>query len=251
MTNNDVVLLANAVSLSLKSKAGFVHILNEVSLEVKAGQSIGIVGRSGSGKSSLLSLLAGLEKPTGGKILAGDIGGPNEVDIASKNEDELAAFRRENIGFVFQAFHLIPTMTALENAALPLELIGDPKAFEKAAGYLQTVGLGERTDHYPDQLSGGEQQRVAIVRAVIGNPPILLADEPTGNLDQASGAFVADMLFNLQGEAGAALVMVTHDRELAARCDCIAEMVDGKLTVQTTAKSVSGKTVSAKAVSGS
>jgi len=217
------ILVVDNVSLTLGSKAGAVDILNGVSLRVSKGESIGIVGRSGSGKSSLLSLLAGLEKPTAGRIMA------NSLELNSMNEEELARFRRQSIGFVFQSFHLIPTMTALENAALPIELSGEQDAFDRAAVLLAKVGLGERIDHYPDQLSGGEQQRVAIVRAVIGEPSILLADDPTGNLDVAAGGMIADMLFEFQSIKNSALVLVTHDQELAARCDRVVEMVDGHL----------------------
>jgi len=221
--NAENILTADRISLTLSSKAGSVKILHDVNLHIKPGERVGIVGRSGSGKSSLLSLLAGLEKPTQGKIQANGFG------LSGMDEEALARFRRRSVGFIFQSFHLIATMTALENVALPLEFIGDRKAFEKARSLLAKVGLSERTEHYPDQLSGGEQQRVAISRAVIGHPPILLADEPTGNLDENVGGKIADMLFALQRENKSALILVTHDLELAARCDRVLEMVDGRL----------------------
>lgn len=223
ITDDSAIIVTENVSLTLSSKAGPVEILDQVSLQVRPGESIGIVGRSGSGKSSLLSLLAGLEKATCGRVIA------TGLDLGTLNEEALANFRRRSIGFVFQSFHLIPTMTALENASLPLELAGEENAFEKATALLETVGLGERLNHYPDQLSGGEQQRVAIVRAVIAKPPILLADEPTGNLDANAGELIANMLFQFQQEQHASLIMVTHDLELAARCDRVVEMVDGRL----------------------
>ncbi|HXI86811.1 MAG TPA: ATP-binding cassette domain-containing protein [Parvularculaceae bacterium] len=217
------ILIADEIDLTLKSKAGPIDILREVSLSVAPGESVGVVGRSGSGKSSLLSVLAGLERPSAGRVIAAGI------DLGALGEDALARFRLDHIGFVFQAFHLIPTMTALENAALPLEFAGKKDAFERARAMLSGVGLGERLDHYPDQLSGGEQQRVALVRALVASPPILLADEPTGNLDAASAAMVADLLFQLAREAGAALVLVSHDEALAARCSRIVLMEDGRL----------------------
>ena len=217
------VLRADTISLSLGSKAGRVDILHDVSLSIAPGTSVGIVGRSGSGKSSLLSLLAGLETPTAGRVIGAG------QDLSRLNEDGLARYRRDHVGIVFQSFHLIATMTALENVALPLELTGDKSANERACALLNDVGLGQRFDHYPDQLSGGEQQRVAIARALIGAPKIILADEPTGNLDQAVGDQVADLLFGMQKESGAALVMVTHDTDLAARCERVVTMVDGRL----------------------
>ncbi|MEL6380260.1 MAG: ATP-binding cassette domain-containing protein [Pseudomonadota bacterium] len=218
------VLRADAVSLSLGSRAGLVDILFDVSLSIETAQSVGIVGRSGSGKSSLLSLLAGLEKPTGGAVFGAGL------DLTQLDEDGLARYRRDHVGIVFQSFHLIPTMTALENVALPLELTGAPEATPQARQLLEDVGLGKRVDHYPDQLSGGEQQRVAIARALIGKPGIILADEPTGNLDAAVGTQIADLLFSLQRASGAALVMVTHDLDLAQRCDRVVTMADGRLS---------------------
>jgi putative ABC transport system ATP-binding protein len=223
MNQTQPVIATDKVSLTLKSRAGAVDILMEVSLAVTPGESLGVVGRSGSGKSSLLSVLAGLERPTSGAVIAGG------RRLNEMSEDALAEFRLRNVGFVFQAFHLIPTMTALENAALPLELSGAGDAFARAGAMLEKVGLGARLDHYPDQLSGGEQQRVAIVRALVGAPPIVFADEPTGNLDSAAAELVTEMLFDLQRETGSALVLVTHDERLAARCDRIVAMTDGRL----------------------
>ncbi len=223
MQKTEAVIAAENIDLTLKSRAGEIDILKSVSLAIALGESVGVVGRSGSGKSSLLSVLAGLERPTKGSVIAG---GRN---LTKMGEDALAQFRLEMVGFIFQAFHLIPTMTALENAALPLELAGKNNAFEKARAMLEKVGLGERLDHYSDQLSGGEQQRVAIVRALIAAPPILLADEPTGNLDSAAAGLITEMLFDLRREAGSALVLVTHDHSLASRCDRVVTMEDGRL----------------------
>lgn len=209
------------VHLSLSSKAGRVDILNGVDLDVAAGDSVGIVGPSGSGKSSLLMIMGGLERATNGSVLA------HGSDLTAMGEDELARFRRDNMGVVFQSFHLIPTMTALENVAAPLELAGDRNAFDRAAEELATLGLGDRGDHYPAQLSGGEQQRVALARAAAPKPKILLADEPTGNLDSATGAVIVDALFDLQKRHGATLIMVTHAPELAAMCDRTICIEDG------------------------
>ena len=180
-----------------------------------------ITGLSGSGKSSLLMLMGGLEKATGGQVLA--LG----QDLTVMNEDQLARFRRGNMGVVFQSFHLIPTMTALENVAVPMELAGVSDAFDRAAAELGAVGLGARMDHYPSQMSGGEQQRVALARAAAPRPAILLADEPTGNLDGANGAAIMDLLFGLRDRHGATLVLVTHAPELAARCDRVVRLADG------------------------
>lgn len=211
------------VHLSLNSNAGRVDILNEIYLDVPAGKSIGLIGPSGSGKSSLLMLMGGLERASSGKIAA--LG----EDITHKSEDDLAKFRRRNMGVVFQSFHLIPTMTAHENVATPLELMGDLDAFEKAKAQLDAVGLSERLQHYPSQLSGGEQQRVALARATVTQPKILLADEPTGNLDGATGNVIIDHLFQLQKEQAATLVLVTHSTTLASHCDEIIELRDGRL----------------------
>jgi len=200
-----------------------VPILRGISLNVEAGESIGLIGPSGSGKSSLLMLMGGLESITGGSISA--LG----QDLTQMNEDALARFRRENMGIVFQSFHLIPTMTALENVATPLELAGDREAFKKAEAELEAMGLADRRHHYPAQLSGGEQQRVALARAAAPRPRILLADEPTGNLDTATGEIIMDLLFNLRDRHGATLILVTHAPDLAARCDRTLELRDGAL----------------------
>ncbi len=209
--------------LTFSGRAGAVEILKGVDATIRPGEAVGIVGASGSGKSSLLMLMGGLEQATGGEIRAfGE-------DLTRKDEDALARFRRKNMGIVFQSFHLIPTMTALENVATPLEIAGAPDAFERAAAALETVGLGARLDHYPAQLSGGEQQRVALARATAPRPRILLADEPTGNLDGANGAAIMNLLFGLRRDHGAALVLVTHDPTLAARCDRVLRMRDGLL----------------------
>jgi putative ABC transport system ATP-binding protein len=200
--------------------------LRDISLEVERGQSVGLIGPSGSGKSSLLMLMGGLERATGGEVRAlGD-------DLTAMDEDALARFRREHMGVVFQSFHLMPTMTALENVATPLELAGRADAFDRAAEELRAVGLGQRLDHYPSQMSGGEQQRVALARAAAPRPAILLADEPTGNLDGANGQAIMDLLFGLRDRHGATLVLVTHSAELAARCDRTIRLVDGRLDAE-------------------
>jgi putative ABC transport system ATP-binding protein len=210
-------------TLSLDGNAGRVEILHGISLQVARGESVGLVGPSGSGKSSLLMLMGGLEKATSGKVEA--LG----QDLSSMTEDQLARFRRAHMGVVFQSFHLIPTMTALENVATPLELAGDGEAFEKARAELEVVGLGHRADHFPAQMSGGEQQRVALARASAPRPEILLADEPTGNLDGANGAAIIDLLFGLRDRHGATLVLVTHSQSLAARCDRVIRLEDGQI----------------------
>jgi len=215
------VLSLENVQLTLQGNAGPVPILKGISLNVEKGETLGLTGPSGSGKSSLLMLMGGLESSTGGNISV--LG----QDFGNLNEDALARFRRNHMGIVFQSFHLIPTMTALENVATPLELAGDAEAFAKAAAELEAVGLRDRTDHYPSQLSGGEQQRVALARAAAPRPDILLADEPTGNLDSKTGESIMDLLFNLRDRHGATLVLVTHAPELAARCDRIIELHDG------------------------
>lgn len=211
------------VELTLSSNAGRVEILRGVDLTVARGETVGIVGPSGSGKSSLLMLMGGLERATGGEVLA--LG----HDLTAMNEDALARFRRDHMGVVFQSFHLIPTMTALENVATPLELRGDRDAFARAAEELEAVGLGARAAHYPAQLSGGEQQRVALARAAAVRPAILLADEPTGNLDGATGEVIMDLLMGLRDRHGATLIMVTHAPELAARCDRVVKVADGRI----------------------
>jgi len=223
MNNPPPALILQDISLTLKSLAGPVDILAGVSLEVAAGETVALTGPSGSGKSSLLMVAAGLEKPTAGTVrLTG-------TDITRMGEDALARFRRGRVGVVFQSFHLIPTMTALENVAVPLELMGVADAFDRAEAELRGVGLILRTDHYPGQLSGGEQQRVALARALAPGPQILFADEPTGNLDGATGAGIADLMFALNAERGATLFLVTHEESLARRCSRVLRMADGKI----------------------
>jgi putative ABC transport system ATP-binding protein len=217
----DPILSLRDARLTLAGNAGPVEILKGITLDVARAETLGLVGPSGSGKSSLLMLMGGLEKATGGQVLA--LG----QDLTAMNEDQLARFRRGNMGVVFQSFHLIPTMTALENVAVPLELAGLPDAFDRAAAELRAVGLAARMDHYPGQMSGGEQQRVALARAAAPRPAILLADEPTGNLDGANGAAIMDLLFGLRDRHGATLVLVTHAPELAARCDRVVRLADG------------------------
>jgi len=211
------------VALSLDGNAGKVDILHDISLDVASGETLGLVGPSGSGKSSLLMLMGGLEQASAGTITA------MGEDLTAMNEDQLARFRRSHMGVVFQSFHLIPTMTALENVATPLELAGAPDAFDRAHAELEAVGLGARVDHYPNQMSGGEQQRVALARASAPRPRILLADEPTGNLDETNGAAIIDLLFGLRDRHGATLIMVTHARDLAARCSRVIGLRDGRL----------------------
>lgn len=211
------------VELSLGEGASRVHILRSVSLEVGAGEAVGLVGPSGSGKSTLLMTAAGLERPDSGTVaIAGE-------DITRLSEDALARFRGRQIGIVFQAFHLIPTMTALENVAIPLELAGEPDAFSRAAAELAAVGLGARLKHYPGQLSGGEQQRVALARAMAPRPAILVADEPTGNLDETTGREIVELLFALKRDRGTTLLLVTHDLGLAERCDRIVRLRSGNI----------------------
>jgi putative ABC transport system ATP-binding protein len=217
------VISLHDAALTLKGNAGPVNILSGVTLDVRRGETLGLVGPSGSGKSSLLMLMGGLERATGGRVSV--LG----QDLTAMDEDALARFRRDHMGVVFQSFHLIPTMTAIENVATPLELAGDPRAFEKAAAELELVGLGPRMDHYPGQLSGGEQQRVALARAVVTEPEILLADEPTGNLDGATGEAIVRLLFGLRDRHGATLVLVTHAPELTARCDRVVHLHDGRV----------------------
>lgn len=219
---SEIILSLKDAKLSLDGNAGRVDILNGITLNVARGETLGLVGPSGSGKSSLLMLMGGLERATGGQVSA--LG----HDLTALSEDALARFRRRHMGVVFQSFHLIPTMTALENVATPLELAGNRDAFDRAADELGAVGLGDRINHYPAQLSGGEQQRVALARAVATRPDILLADEPTGNLDGVTGKTIMDLLFGLRDRYGATLVLVTHESELADRCDRIVRLFDGR-----------------------
>ena len=223
----DPVIRLQDAFLSLDGNAGRVDILRGITLDVMRGETLGLIGPSGSGKSSLLMLMGGLERATGGTILA--LG----QDLTAMDEDALARFRRDHMGVVFQSFHLIPTMTALENVATPLELAGARDAFDRAAAELEAVGLGHRAHHYPTQMSGGEQQRVALARASAPRPDILLADEPTGNLDATNGAAIMDLLFGLRDRHGATLVLVTHSRELAARCDRTVRLRDGRIVTDT------------------
>ncbi len=206
------------------NSAGRVEILRRIELAIEPGAAVGLVGPSGSGKTSLLMLISGLERPTRGSIHAAG------REISALDEDALARFRRDHVGIVFQNFHLVPTMTALENVALPLELAGAPGAFERARERLAAVGLAARLAHYPSQLSGGEQQRVALARAFVGEPSLLLADEPTGNLDAATGAAVIRLLFDLHRRRGTTLLLITHDPALAEECDRIVELRDGRIS---------------------
>ncbi len=209
--------------LTLASAAGPVNVLRGISLEIDEGVTVGLVGPSGSGKSTLMMILGGLERASSGAV---EVAG---FDLNALDEDALARFRRDNVGIVFQSFHLVPTMTALENVAVPLELAGRKDAFKTARAGLEAVGLGARVEHYPAQLSGGEQQRVAIARAFAARPKLLLADEPTGNLDGATGKQVIDLLFQLHEDSGTTFLLITHDTELARRCDRIITLVDGEI----------------------
>ncbi len=217
------ILSLTDAKLSLDGNAGRVDILHGITLEVERGETLALTGPSGSGKSSLLMLMGGLERATGGAITA--LGN----DLTAMSEDQLARFRRDHMGVVFQSFHLIPTMTALENVATPLELAGVSNAFERAEEELQAMGLDHRAGHYPSQMSGGEQQRVALARAAVPRPDILLADEPTGNLDGATGTQIMDLLMDLRDRHGATLILVTHSTDLAARCDREVRLRDGHL----------------------
>ena len=219
----ETILALVDARLTLAGNAGPVEILRGITLNVERGETLGLVGPSGSGKSSLLMLMGGLERASGGSVTA--LG----HDLTAMDEDGLARFRRGNMGVVFQSFHLIPTMTALENVAVPLELAGVADAFPRAQAELLAVGLAFRADHYPSQLSGGEQQRVALARAAAPRPAILLADEPTGNLDASNGAAIMELLFALRDRHGATLIMVTHAPELAERCDRVVRLADGRM----------------------
>jgi putative ABC transport system ATP-binding protein len=211
------------IHLKLESAAGEVNILRGLDLAVAAGETVSIVGPSGSGKSTMMMVVAGLERPTAGRVaVAGQ-------DLGALGEDGLALFRRDRVGIVFQDFHLIPTMSALENVAVPLELAGRRDAFERAETELQAVGLGHRLGHYPGQLSGGEQQRVALARAFVIAPRLLLADEPTGNLDGETGRHIIDLMFALRAERGTTLLLITHDPMIAARCARTVHLIDGRI----------------------
>ncbi len=218
---NKAILQLKAIYLGFKGESHEIKVLNGVDLDIDEGSSVAILGPSGSGKSSLLSIITGLEKQTSGTVSV------NGHILDDMNEDQLALFRRDNIGIVLQSFHLIPTMTALENVAVPLELAGRKDALTQAERALDHVGLSHRLTHYPSQLSGGEQQRVAIARAVAPNPKIILADEPTGNLDGKTGHKIIELIFNLQQQFNTTLIMITHDSEVANHCDRILYIQDG------------------------
>jgi putative ABC transport system ATP-binding protein len=228
---NPVVRLED-VHVTLKSGSGDVHVLSDITLSIAAGETVAIIGPSGSGKSTLLALIGGLERPGGGRVIVAG------QDFAALDQDGLARFRRDHVGIIFQSFHLIPAMTALENVAIPLDLLGRADSTRQAREGLVAVGLGQRTGHYPAQLSGGEQQRVALARAIVANPTLLLADEPTGNLDGATGAQIIDLLFAGNRRLGSTLVLVTHDPALAARCDRVISLADGRIVGETRTSSV-------------
>ncbi|EEA93806.1 ABC transporter ATP-binding protein [Pseudovibrio sp. JE062] len=228
MTGNPALDL-NGVHLSLGHGAGRTHILKGIDLSINTGESVGLVGPSGSGKSTLLMVMAGLERADKGTVKAAG------QELGAMSEDELARFRGQNVGIIFQSFHLVPNMTALENVAVPLELSGDPKAFERAKEELEAVGLGHRLNHYPTQLSGGEQQRVAVARALVTNPEILIADEPTGNLDETTGEQIIELMFNAQERKNTTLVLVTHDPSLADRCQRKIRVHSGTIDEETPA----------------
>jgi putative ABC transport system ATP-binding protein len=218
----DAIVLSR-VNLSLGRGAARVHILRDINLQIRRGEAVGLLGPSGSGKSTLLMVMTGLERPDTGSVLV------DGEELQRLDEDRLARFRGKNVGIVFQAFHLIPTMTALENVAVPLELAGISDALDRAAQELATVGLAERLHHYPAELSGGEQQRVALARALAPSPAILVADEPTGNLDETTGRDIVELLFRGHAERGTTLVLVTHDNALAARCDRVIRLRSGQI----------------------
>lgn len=218
-----IAIHAQNVTLSLGEGDARVDILGGIDLAIDAGKTVALLGPSGSGKSSLMAILSGLERASGGSV---NIAG---ADFGKMNEDQLAIARRGRVGIVLQAFHLLPTMTALENVAVPLELDGQAQPFETATAELEAVGLGDRLGHYPTQLSGGEQQRVAIARAMASRPSIIFADEPTGNLDQATGEKIIELLFDRQKASEATLLIITHDPELAKRCDRVIELRDGMI----------------------
>ena len=229
MTRPSPAISARNLTLTLGSESAPVQILRGLDLDIPQGQICALLGPSGSGKSSLMAVLSGLERASGGTL---SVAGAN---FATMGEDQLAHARRGRIGIVLQAFHLLPTMTALENVATPMELAGEADAQERARAELVAVGLGHRLDHYPTQLSGGEQQRVAIARALAARPGIIFADEPTGNLDVATGHEIIELLFARRAEPGATLLVITHDPELAARCDRVVSMADGRIASDTAA----------------
>lgn len=227
MKDNNLIrepmVLLDGVELKLESEAGPVNILKGINLEIAAGETVSVVGPSGSGKTSMMMLIGGLERQTAGTLqVAGQ-------DLASLNEDGLARFRRDNVGIVFQNFHLVPTMNAMENVAIPVELAGLDNAFDRAREALGSVGLAHRLTHYPGQLSGGEQQRVALARAIVAGPRLLLADEPTGNLDGKTGDAVIDLLFSLGADHDATLVLITHNPQLAEQCGRKIDLEDGRI----------------------
>ena len=222
-TTSPPIVQLRDVALTLTSAAGAVNILRGISLSVAAGETVGIVGPSGSGKSSLMMVTAGLERASAGAVLVAG------ADLGALDEDALARFRRQTLGYVFQSYHLIPTLTAAENVAVPLEIVGAPDALGRARALLGDVGLGDRAHHYPVQLSGGEQQRVALARAFAVHPKLLLADEPTGNLDQDTGRQIIELLFDLRARHGTSLLLITHDPALAERCERIVRLSDGSV----------------------
>ncbi|HHS89364.1 MAG TPA: ABC transporter ATP-binding protein [Rhodobacteraceae bacterium] len=231
MHTADIAISLQNVHLTLGKGASRVHILKGIGLEIRSGEAVGLVGPSGSGKSTLLMVVAGLERANSGRIsVAG-------TDLSNLDEDELARFRGRQVGIVFQSFHLVPNMTALENVAIPLELSGRNDALKRAAEELDSVGLGDRLSHYPGELSGGEQQRVAVARALVGRPSILIADEPTGNLDGATGTQVVDLMFAAQEQRSMTLLLVTHDPGLAHRCDRVVHIRDGEISENAMASS--------------
>ena len=219
----DAMIVTRNLFVTLPSQAGAVNIIRGIDLSISSGETVGLIGPSGSGKSTLLMVLAGLEPASQGQVIV------SGHDYAGMDEDALSRFRRSNVGIVFQSFHLVPTMTAVENVALPLELAGVGLAFEKAEAMLEEVGLSHRLTHYPAQMSGGEQQRTALARALVANPPVLFADEPTGNLDQSTGRQIMDLILRLAEERGTTVLLITHDRVLADRCARVETMQDGQL----------------------
>jgi putative ABC transport system ATP-binding protein len=219
----DAMIVTKNLFVTLPSQAGAVNIIRGIDLSIASGETVGLIGPSGSGKSTLLMVLAGLEPASQGQVIV------SGHDYANMDEDALSRFRRSSVGIVFQSFHLVPTMTAVENVALPLELAGVASAFEKAEAMLEEVGLAHRLAHYPAQMSGGEQQRTALARALVANPPVLFADEPTGNLDQNTGRQIMDLILRLAEERGTTVLLITHDRALADRCARVETMQDGRL----------------------